>query len=56
MKRSWEREIDSESQSELMIYGNLLGTLYFLVMGTDQSLLFVVVRWLILGLSVVKES
>lgn len=26
-----------------MIYGNFLGTLYFLVMGTDQSLLFVVV-------------
>ena len=31
MKRGREREIDSENEKELMNYGNLLDTLYFLV-------------------------
>lgn len=40
MARGRERETDSEKERELINYGNLLGTLYFLVIGTSQSILF----------------
>lgn len=37
-ERSRDREAGSENERKLMNYGNPLGTLYFLVMETHQSL------------------
>lgn len=46
MERGREREIHSENEKELMNYGNLLDTLYFLVEPINHFLLaFMGLRW-----------